>query len=109
MTYTSQTISLQAPGPAEKMIREVWDTGIPGLAFQNDSLLYSIYSIAAMHLAKMEPQNVEAMEASSTYFGPTIRLHRDEVAQLNKANADIACLTSTLIRVRAFAILQDRN
>ncbi|OBT62910.1 hypothetical protein VE03_07901 [Pseudogymnoascus sp. 23342-1-I1] len=82
---------------------------MPGLALKHDSLLHAIYCITAMHLSKMEPLNVEALEACNTYFGLAIKTHRHEVSQLNKDNADAALLTASIIRLCALVILQDRE
>ncbi|KAL5345483.1 hypothetical protein ACLOAV_009233 [Pseudogymnoascus australis] len=82
---------------------------MPGLALKHDSLLHAIYCITAMHLSKMEPLNVEALEACNTYFGLTIKTHRQEVSQLNKDNADVALLTASIVRLCALVILQDRQ
>ncbi|RFU28618.1 hypothetical protein B7463_g7726, partial [Scytalidium lignicola] len=109
MTETGRSICLPSSKSTSQMVREVWVTGIPRLGFQNDSLLYSMYSVAALHLANTEPQNIEMIEASSTYLGLAIRTHRDEVIQLKKDNADAVCLTSSIIRVCAFAMLHERD
>jgi hypothetical protein len=95
-------------GSAESMFEETFATTIPSLAFEHDTLLYSIYTISALHLAKAEPHNLEAVEVYQKYLDLTLREHRNEVAHLSKANADAACLTSSFIRICAFAILQER-
>lgn len=82
---------------------------MPGLALKHDSLLYAIYCITAMHLSKMEPLNVEALDACNTYFCLAIRAHRQEVSRLHKDNADAALLTASVIRLCAFVIMQDRE
>lgn len=109
MTNTGWTVSIPSSGPTSERSREIWVSEMPGLALKHDSLLYSIYCITAMHLSKMEPLNVEALEASNTYFGHAIRIHRHEVSQLNKANADAALLTASVIRLCALVLLQDRE
>ncbi|KFY49262.1 hypothetical protein V495_00643 [Pseudogymnoascus sp. VKM F-4514 (FW-929)] len=109
LTNTGWTVALPSSGPASERSREIWATEMPGLALKHDSLLYSIYCITAMHLAKMEPLNVEALEACNTYFCLAIRTHRHEVNQLNKDNADVALLTASIIRLCALVILQDRE
>ena len=65
--------------------------------------------MTAMHIANEEPDNMEAIEAYSRYLDLALQLHRKEVTNLTKENADAACLTSTMIRIIAFAILQDRG
>ena len=86
----------------------IWTITLPQLAFENDALLYSMYAIAALHLSRLEPENAEAIDACRNYLGLALQQHRKDVSQLSKANADAACLTSSLIRVYAFAVLQER-
>ncbi|KAI9774139.1 MAG: hypothetical protein M1840_005232 [Geoglossum simile] len=95
-------------GAGESILRETFASIIPSLAFEHDTLLYSIYAVSALHLAKDEPRNLEALDAYQKYLGLTLREHRSEVARLSKANADAACLTSTFLRICAFAMLQER-
>ncbi|KAI9867383.1 MAG: hypothetical protein M1813_008941 [Trichoglossum hirsutum] len=104
ITKTSMTFL----GYAESMFQEKFATIIPGLALNHDALLYSIYTTSALHLAKTEPHDREAVEAYQKYMDLTLRGHRNDVAHINQANADAACLTSTFLRVCAFAILQER-
>ncbi|CZT46691.1 uncharacterized protein RSE6_07163 [Rhynchosporium secalis] len=63
---------------------------IPHLAFKQNSLLYSIY---ALHLVKLEPNNPEHVATYQRYLSHTLREHRDEVNSLNRSNADAACIT----------------
>lgn len=109
MTNTGWTLSVPSSGPSSERSREIWVTEMPGFALKHDSLLHTIYCITAMHLSKMEPLNVEALEACNTYFCLAIQTHRHEVSQLNKDNADAALLTASIIRLCAIVILQDRE
>ena len=106
---TSWSISLQSPGSTEEMMKGRWATAIPRIAFDHDSLLHAIYCISAMHIATVEPDNMEAIEAYSRYLDLALQEHRKEVFSLSKDNADAACLTSTIIRITAFVILQARG
>ncbi|RFU24694.1 hypothetical protein B7463_g11650, partial [Scytalidium lignicola] len=109
MTKAGSTVFIPSSSPIENMAREVWTAGVPRLAFQNDSLLYSMHSVAALHLANTEPQNINIIKASSMYLDLAIQAHKDEVARLNKTNADAIILTSSLIRLSAVAMLQERD
>ncbi|OAF54503.1 hypothetical protein VC83_09031 [Pseudogymnoascus destructans] len=95
--------------PTSERSREIWVLEMPGLALKHGSLLYSIYCITTMHLSKMEPLNLEVLEAFNIYFGHAIRIHRHEVSQINKANADAALFTASVIRLCALVLLQDRE
>ena len=88
---------------------EIWQTAVPNVAFTNDALLYSLYAVAALHLAKTGPYNRETLETYRDYLDEAIRGHKDDVTNLSRANADAACLTSHFIRLAAFAIIQERE
>lgn len=81
---------------------------VPNLAFENDALLNIICAIAALHTAKIDPQDLDAIDVYQNYLDLALREHSNDVANLTKKNADAACITSSLIRVAAFAILQER-
>jgi len=104
MTKTSLSIS----GYDELGANEPWTATLPRLAFDHDALLYAMYAIAALHLSRLEPDNAEVIDAYRNYLGLALREHREDVSELSKANSDAACLTSSLIRIYAFAILQER-
>lgn len=108
-TKTGRSISMPCSGPNMQAVREVWIRAIPRLAFRDDSLLYAVYAIASMHIAHLEPPNVEMIEASSRYLYAAIKIHRKAITQLQKDNADAACLTSSIVRLCAFAMLQERD
>ncbi|KAH8808789.1 hypothetical protein F5884DRAFT_793350 [Xylogone sp. PMI_703] len=109
MTTAGSAVFIPSSSPVERNAREVWTTKAPLLAFQHDSLLYVMYSVAALHIANTEPQNIEMIEASSMYLGLSIQAHRDEIARLNQTNADAIILTSSLIRLSTVAMLQERD
>lgn len=94
--------------PGDRAVSE-WSVSVPKLALKHNSLLYSIYTLTAMHIAKLDPGNVENVAGYQRYLGLTLREHRDEVGVLSRSNADAACLTSSFLRTIHFALLQDRN
>ena len=92
----------------EPFTTEVWTTLLPRLAFEHDALLYSMFSISALHLAKTESHESEAIDAYQKYLDLALREHFNDVTHLSKDNADAACLTSSIVRLNAFAVLQER-
>ena len=94
---------------SDPLALEIWQTAIPNVAFKNDALLYSLYAVAALHLAKTGPYNRGTLETYRDYLDEAIREHNDDVTNLSRANADAACLTSSFIRLAAFAIIQERE
>ena len=52
----------------------------PNLAFQNDALLHSLCATSALHMARLKPEDEDAMQASQSYLtaalnGLTFQLH----------------------------------
>ena len=111
VTKTALSLSTEAAF-GEPMSKEETDNWIdiqPKIAFANDSALYTLYAVPALHLARYEPRNFELHEAYRQYFDAGLRTHSVEVSDLSKANVDVVCMTSSLIRVSAFVSLQERN
>ncbi|KAJ9380787.1 transcriptional regulator family: Fungal Specific TF [Paecilomyces variotii] len=101
---TSQTL----PTSPEPKLADIWKTYVPRLAFQHRALLDSIYSIAALQLSLTQPGNRELMAAHGQYMDQAIQKHREDIAQINNQMADAVWFTSSLLRVAAFASLQER-
>lgn len=106
-TETSRTLELTSLGSAEPNIGP-WTSDLPNLAFRNDALLNVMCAIAALHTAKCNPQDSEAVDVYRNYLDLALREHLNDVKHITKINADAACMTSSLIRIAAFAILQER-
>ena len=107
-TRTSLTLNLIPPGSTESNPLELWLTDVPILAFDNDALLNIMSAIAALHTANPNPQDLDAIDEYRNYLDLALRGHSNDVAHLTKMTADAACMTSSLIRVAAFAVLQER-
>ncbi|KAI9851328.1 MAG: hypothetical protein M1838_003969 [Thelocarpon superellum] len=105
--YTTRT-SLTFLAETSSAAAEVWTGSIPRIALQYDALLYSIFSLAALHLHSTDPNNQEALDAYRQYLDLALREHRHDVTHLSEANADAACLTSSLLRMDTFTTLQQR-
>ena len=89
---------------------QLWSVACPRLGFDHDAVLYAMFTLAALHIAKSDPiwPYSEAMDAHRRYLDLALRAHSDDVAHLNKDNADAACVASSLLRVCAFAYLSER-
>jgi hypothetical protein len=48
------------------------------------------------------------MALSQTYFSMALKEHTREVSQLSESNADIACMTTSLLRIYYFNLLSNR-
>ncbi|KAE9372815.1 hypothetical protein N431DRAFT_245632 [Stipitochalara longipes BDJ] len=111
VTKTALSLNTEAAlGEAlSKEERDNWIDDQSNIAFANDSALYMLYSVSALHLARYEPHNFELQEAYRQYFAIGLRKHSVDVSDLSKANADVVCMTSSLIRVSASPSHQERN
>jgi len=88
---------------------DAWIRIAPNLAFGNEALLYSIFSLSARHIAEIDPhRREEAIDTHRRYLDLALRRHSDDVANLNEKSFDAVCITSTILRVTAFVMLRDR-
>ena len=56
----------------------------PNLAFGNEALLYSIFSLSARHMADIDPQHTnETMDTHRRYLDLALRRHSDGITNLN--------------------------
>lgn len=81
---------------------------VPQLANNHPSLLYALLSVSALHLSKVEPQDLDLKAAHRNYFGLALSSHRSAITTLDANSVDAVCFTSVLIAVHAYAELQDR-
>lgn len=113
--YTSKTCFtvgnkfIQNPSTVQGSLSELWRFTITEVALQHEALLNAIYAISALHLAKTNKDDVEALAIYPKYLDLALRDHRKDVEVLSKANADVVCMTASVIRLIAFALLQDRS
>lgn len=90
--------------------RSAWCELIPLWSFRSEALQYAMYSVAALHIAKEDAfKDPIVIDAHQSYLEMALHEHSMEVSQLNSANADITCLTSSIIRVCSFVMLQQRS
>lgn len=96
---------------AESTLRDqnIWAWNFPKLAFENDALLYSMLAISALHIAKTEPENLEAIDQHRSYLDLGIRRHSEDICNIDKFNANAISLTSSFLRIASFAVLQERT
>ena len=108
--YSTKTCFHISVNPeSDPVALEIWQTAVPSVAFKNHALLYSLYALAALHLAKTEPHNKETLETYRDYLDQAVREHNNDVTNLSGVNADAVCLTSNMVRLAAFAVIQERE
>ena len=86
----------------------IWTVTLPQLALKSDTLLHSMLAVSALHLSDTDPTDLEAKNAHHVYLNLALKEHHDEVKKLGKTNVDVICLTSSMMRIVAFRLLQDR-
>ncbi|KAI0385987.1 C6 finger domain-containing protein [Hypomontagnella monticulosa] len=97
---------------ADERTVELFSRTVPKVAFGSDGLLYTMYTVSALHLASLgrnEELEGGVGNVANTYFSMAIREHNKEISQLSKETADAVCLTSCLIRSVAHVQLRGRN
>lgn len=105
--YTAETsLTMMASTPSNLRFHT---EAMPRLALENDTLLYSIFYLSALHMAKVRPQDHDAMAAYHQYLDMALRSHSIDLSNLSKSNADAVCLTSSINRIASFALLQERG
>ncbi|ESZ97446.1 hypothetical protein SBOR_2135 [Sclerotinia borealis F-4128] len=117
-TNTSRTISFTTSTNYDQATIDMFTQTVPSIALTNVALLYSIYSISSFHLnhSTIAPSTSTSTGTSNpsfltayTYLDQTLRLHRQEIQHLTPLTADAICLTSSNLRICAFAMLQQRS
>ncbi|PQE13524.1 C6 finger domain-containing protein [Rutstroemia sp. NJR-2017a WRK4] len=93
----------------DETVRELWVTTAPVLAFDNPFLLEIIISIAALHLFKINPASEDMADVHRTYFNTAISKHRHIIQNITSENAEAICLSTILIALPAFILLQNHK
>ncbi|KAI1470146.1 uncharacterized protein F4812DRAFT_315757 [Daldinia caldariorum] len=92
--------------------RDLLSRIVPKYALNSDALLYSMYALSALHLAKLgrgEEIVGGAENAANMYYSMAVREHKEELSNVNRETADAVCLTSCLIRAVALLQLEGRS
>jgi hypothetical protein len=108
--WTTKT-ALTFLGTAESSYKVVITEGMFELALKHDSLLYTMYTFSALHIAltATESENKEmAMNIYSKYLDLALQEHQSDIVNIGKQNADVVAVTSSLLRNCSQAVLQDR-
>ncbi|KAK2597387.1 hypothetical protein QQS21_006011 [Conoideocrella luteorostrata] len=82
---------------------------VPRVALTSDALLYCMYSLAALQCRVVgDLVGLVGRDTHRRYLSMGLREHNAAIATINTESADAICLTSALLRVCAFILLQDR-
>ncbi|UNI22364.1 hypothetical protein JDV02_008260 [Purpureocillium takamizusanense] len=106
-------VAKTGPGTAiDDLSRPMFAEAIPEQSLCCDSLLYSMYSIAALHQSCAAPDATAAAVSSDVhrrYLAMALREHQASLQNITAQNVDNLCMTSSLLRVCAYAMLQTRG
>jgi hypothetical protein len=101
---TSQEILTSGDQVAEL----AWVTAVPQQSLKNDALLYTMFALSALHMTETRPDDEELLLTHRQYLALALSEHKKDVMNLNEVNLDAILLTSTLLRITAFAMLRER-
>jgi hypothetical protein len=87
-------------------VSDMWQEYAPTLAFEHHFLLNAIISVAALHLAKIQPERQDMADTHRTYFNAAISQHRRAVREISTYNAEAVLISTVLIALPAFILLQ---
>ena len=96
-------------GDTTSNVNDLFSLNVPQLAFTNDGLLYSMLALSALHMATEKSDDVEAMDAHRTYLDLALQTHAADIHDINRINADAACVAATMLRCTAFGLLRHRS
>lgn len=105
--FTTVTVSKDFLSLHDDNVSELWTTTAPNLAFDFPFLMNTILSVAALHLAKIQPERQDMAAVHRTYFNTAISQHRHAVRDLSSQNAEAVCVSAVLIALPAFILLQN--
>ncbi|OKL63202.1 hypothetical protein UA08_01146 [Talaromyces atroroseus] len=102
---TAESISI------DDFSRSVYTKAVLELCFQNDAMLYGMYSMAALDQARcsQEDDTVASLDIHRRYLSMALRHHQNDLGNITTDNIDAICVTSSIFRAFAFGLLQHRT
>jgi hypothetical protein len=84
---------------------------VPEQAINCDSLLYALFSTAALHqvCTRCTPDESATMAVHHRYLSMALLQHQESLDNITADNLDAICLTSAMLRVCSWAMLQTRS
>lgn len=86
------------------------DTVIPKMALTSEPLMFLMYAVAGMHLQAIGDNSdpIVGIDTPGKYLSMGLREHHKALQNFGTDNADSLCLSSSLLRVYSFIMLQTR-
>lgn len=98
---------------------DLFARAIPRAAVKSESLLYSVYAIAALHQTKTtggQDPTIPSPAAVATarnhhqfYMQLALQHHHRELARISHNNVDMLVMTANIMRLIAFVVLSERS
>ncbi|KAM0125541.1 hypothetical protein ACHAO1_010568 [Botrytis cinerea] len=107
--FCSETAQKEFLATQDEAMRDLWTKSAPTLAFDHPVLLNIIISIAALHLTKINPAGEDMADVHRMYFNAAVREHRQVIQNINKDNVEAVFLSTVLIGLPAFILLQSND
>ncbi|KAJ9659294.1 hypothetical protein H2198_003170 [Neophaeococcomyces mojaviensis] len=86
-----------------------WRDILPKFMLIHDCVLYASHALSATHLLRTSRDDEALYNARQNYLVLALREQRKQVSNINTENADAVCLTSMLILLTSFAMMQERD
>ncbi|GIJ84642.1 hypothetical protein Asppvi_003491 [Aspergillus pseudoviridinutans] len=101
---------LMDPLPGQAKSREVtaWSSLIPQLGLEYENVHYMMFSMAACHMLRSDPDNRELLNIQQVYLALAMREQQKAVAELSLENCDSVCYTAMILLIAAVARLWRR-
>lgn len=101
------------PGAYEPVVRHIWSTAVPALAFAHDPLFHSIMALSILYLTRMGRIDIistrQPLSYRAEYVKSTLHEHRKSLNSLSKQNADAASFTCAVLAIDSFATMRERT
>jgi hypothetical protein len=105
--FTAHTSQRDFLSLHDETVGNMWQNYAPILAFEHPFLLSAIISIAALHIAKIQPDRQDMADVHRTYYNAAISQHRHAVQDMSADNAEAVWISTVLIALPAFILLQN--
>jgi hypothetical protein len=101
--------SLEILNSGDKVGELAWFTAVPQQSLGNEALMYTMFAVSALHMSETGSHDEDMILTHRKYLALALAEHKKDVLNLNESNFDAVLLTSTLLRITAFVMLQKRS
>ncbi|KAH8660753.1 hypothetical protein BGZ60DRAFT_112692 [Tricladium varicosporioides] len=105
--FITSTVQKNFLSVHDEHVLDMWYSLAPALAIDHPVLLNIILSIAALHIFKVNPEELRMADIHRIYFNAAVSEHRNVIQDINPQNIEAVCLSTILIGLPAFMFLQN--